>query len=43
LTKEQWLDKWAASQKLLVKWVGIPILAIWFLGAFWMIGRAVAK
>jgi len=43
LTQEQWLDKWAASQKALFKWVAIPILAIWFLGAFWMIGQAVAK
>jgi hypothetical protein len=43
LTKEQWLDQWATSQKALVKWAGIPILAIWFLCAFWMIGLAVAK
>jgi hypothetical protein len=43
LTKEQWLDQWAISQKALVKWAGIPILVIWFLGAFWMIGLAVAK
>jgi hypothetical protein len=43
LTKEQWLDQWATSQKALVKRAGIPILVIWFLCAFWMIERAVAK
>jgi hypothetical protein len=43
LTKEQWLDQWATSQKALAKWAGIPILVIWFSGAFWVIGQAVSK
>jgi hypothetical protein len=37
LSRDQWLDHWASSQKTLVQWIGIPFLIVWWTIAVWMI------
>jgi hypothetical protein len=30
LSRDEWLDRWARSQKAIAKWFGIPFLGLWF-------------
>jgi hypothetical protein len=40
LSRDEWLDRWANSQKALAKWVGIPFLAVWFAISVWLMIKA---
>jgi hypothetical protein len=42
LSKDEWLDRWASSQKALVKWIGIPFLLLWWMASVWMIVRGLS-
>jgi hypothetical protein len=37
LSRDQWLDRWASSQRTLAQWIGIPFLILWCTLSVWMI------
>ncbi len=30
LSKDEWFDKSARSQKAIAKWIGVPVMGLWF-------------
>ena len=39
MSRDEWLDKWARSQKNIAKWVGMPLLGLWFVACLVLIVR----